>query len=142
MAQYEIYIAPLIEATDTIRSIADSLGTVEGRLADILSDMPECLSVVRQQVAHDCGAVGELSVRAKELSQTLYEISEIYAQAERSIFNVGDKTKQAAAPVSVSPPVIYRARGVFLPGSLLMPDWLQLAVLKYEQSQASAIRTH
>ena len=137
MAKYEIHITPLTEAADSIHSIADDLYAVQGRLSSILSEMPECLRGLREQISFDCGAIGDLHFDAKKLSQALLEISEIYEKAERSVFNTDDNTKQSAAPANVPLPIIYRVQGFFIPGSLILPDWLQVAVLKYEQSLTS-----
>jgi len=140
MAQYEVNTAPLIEASDTIRSISDVLDTVYGRLAGVLSDMPECLGALRQQIARDCGAVGGSGGRATELGRALYEIAEIYAQAEQPVFGVGANNMQAAA-AGAPPKVALGARGVFLHGSLVLPDWLKEAIMRYEQFNAPSVNT-
>jgi len=138
MAQYEIYSAPLKEAGDALHSIAVGLSEVREQLSGILSDLPESMHGFRQQISAECGTIEELCLYAETLGLTLLEIIEIYARAEQTAFNEVDQNERRTAAYNIpdtpmTPPIIHRTYGVLLTGGPVLPDWLQAAVLKYEQ---------
>jgi len=138
MAQYEIFSAPLTEAVNALHSIAGGLSEVQEQLGGILSDLPENMHGFRQQIAAGCGTIEELCLYAKTLGLTLLEIIEIYARAEQTAFNEVDQNERRTAAYDITdtlgtPPIIHRTYGVLLSGGPVLPDWLQAAVLKYEQ---------
>ena len=138
MAQYEITAAPMIEAGETLSSIADALGKLHEQLSGIASDMPEVLRDVRQQITAQSSAIEDHSSDAKKLGHTLQEITEIYARAEQTSLGEDDQpernqstpnTPQNAQP----PPIIHKTHRILLTSEILIPDWLQAATIKYEQ---------
>ena len=138
MAQYEIFSAPLTEAGDALHSISGGLSEVREQLSGILSDLPEDMHGFRQQIAAECGTIEELCLYAKMLGLTLLEIIEIYARAEQTAFNEAAQNERRPAVNDIpdtlgTPPIIRRTYGVLLSGGPVLPDWLQAAVLKYEQ---------
>jgi len=141
MAQYDISIMPLIEAADTFRSIAGDLSAVQARLYRMLSDLPGTMGKYRQQIATESAAIDDLCSHIRKLGIALLEITEIYLQAERMALSDGGDDNTARQParqaphIPQSPPILHRSNGVLLSGNLVMSDWLQLAVLKYQQSQ-------
>ena len=107
------------------------------KLDSIFSELSKSQHASRQQMATICRSVEDLCLYSKKLGRTLLEVTEIYTRAERSAFNGGNNHTEQAAKQSVAP-VLSTARekqGVLLFGNLLLPDWLQAAVFKYEQSK-------
>ena len=137
MAWYEVSTAPLTEAGEQIQSFANDLDAAQEKLYRIFSELPENLRALKQQ-RHITGGMKDLCVYAGSIARTLFGITEIYTNAERSALGGGDyaedkqakQTSKAAKP----PQIIQKTNGVLLFGDLIMPDWLQAAVIKYEQS--------
>jgi len=135
MAQYEIISTPLLDAADTFFLLADGLSKIQQQLCGVLSSLPGSLSDFQQQVALECDTLDKLSSYANQLGQTLIEIIEVYAQAEQTaLCGVGQVKQRPMTPLTLSPPIIRKTYGVFLSSDLILPDWLQSAVMKYEQS--------
>ena len=140
MAWYDISTDLLAEAGEKIQSFADDLSALRERLDGILFDLPEDNSIFLQQ-KQISGNLLDVYVYAGALGHTLFEIMEIYAGAERSAFagDVYAAEKIEPPPKATPPPIIRQSRGVLLFGDLIMPDWLQAAVLKYEQAHLDPI---
>ena len=143
MAQYEISATPLIKASDEIFVIANSICALREQYDDILSGLPECLYDTRQQLASNSGAIEEIGLCVKSLGQTLEAVVEIYAQAEQNALNDDDSiisqqvtaaviAPQLITPAPVTPrPLAGNTHGVLLSSGLVLPDWIQAAVLEY-----------
>ena len=139
MAQYEFFSELLAEAGGALHSIAVGLSEVREQLGGILADLPDSMHGFRQQISAECGTIEELYLYANTLGLTLLEIIEIYTRAEQTAFNEVAQNEQRTAVYNKSntpgtPPIIHRTYGVLLSGGPVLPDWLQAAVLKYEQS--------
>ena len=136
MAQYEIFVTPSIEAGNTFHSLSGDFRELQEQLDGILSELPENHYGSKQQIAAISGGVGDLSSYAEKLGQVFLEIIEVYSQAEHSALNGKDNLEKSVLPPSaLKPSIVHNTQSVFLFGNLLLPDWLQSAVLKYEQSQ-------
>jgi len=136
MAQYEIYALPLIESGNMLCALADDLKEAEGRLDAILGDLSESLHGLRKQICAERGKIAEISACAKELGRALLEITDVYAQAERYFSGGGEYSDLNAATLPTPPaPIVHRTNAVLMFSKLVLPDWLQTAVIRYEQSQ-------
>jgi len=148
MGQYEVTPALLKEAADVIRLIADGLGAVRDQLGGALSGLNESMPDARRQMAISCEAAGDLRLSAERLEQTLREATEAYTRAEMSASDYLSETgqdakagRQPAAQAARLPAVVRKNYGVLLSSDLVMPDWLQAAVLKYEQMNGAPTGT-
>ena len=138
MAQYEISVTPSIEASDAFYSLSSDFGELQEQLDNILSELPENHYASQKQIAVIRGAVEGLGSYSKRLGRALLEITEVYSQAERSALGSYNSLEKLSPPPDASKPtIVHNTQSVFLFGNLLLPDWLQSAVLKYEQSQGA-----
>jgi len=134
MARYEITSAPLAAASDRLDSLAGGLTAAQEQLGDILPNLSENMHAIRRQVAAERDNIGNLLSYADILGRTLQNIVEIYAKAERLTFGDNDKAdpKQQQPPTQQHPlPITRKTYGVTLSSAIIMPDWLQAAVVKY-----------
>ena len=135
MAWYEISAAPLADAGDKIQSFANDLTAIRERLESLFSGLQGSLRGFQQQ-KNISSKISELCISGGNIGRKLTEITEIYANAERLVFDGEDSAgeKHALSP-GAAPPIIKSSSSVLLFNDLIMPDWLQAAVIKYEQSQ-------
>ena len=134
MPQYEITSAPLLEAANEFNSLADNLITLEEKLSSALSSLSDPLSDFQQQIARECNAIEELSLYAQKLGKALLEIIEVYARVEQTAFSDDAYAeKRQTTPLTLSPPIVRKTYGMILSGELILPDWLQAAIFRYEQ---------
>ena len=134
MAQYEVSAKGLYQAGDDFADAAGQMEAAGERLASVLSGLDECLTEFRKPLIRERDAVRDLSGMSREMGRTLHEIAQVYTQAERSVFEAGSGgIESAAAPPKT--PIIRKNPALLLFGDLVIPDWLQLAVLRYEQAQ-------
>ena len=137
MAEYEVYTSQLTQAGNSIQSFADDLNAMRERLDGIVIGLPKNLQILRGQKQISCN-LADMSTYAKRVGRTVSDVVDIYTDADRSAFNGEAQTTQRRRPrQAVTPPTIRQPNGVLLFGDLITPDWLQAAVLKYEQSRAS-----
>ena len=140
MAQYEVHIEALREAAEHFGSAAGQLDAQNDRLGAVLGELSESLTELRQQLATSKNSIGETTTKTREISLTLKEISEIYAGAERIAFaDVNSESSHPAAPKPLATPITVKKPAFVLFENILMPEWLQIAVLKYEQSQTNIV---
>jgi len=140
MAKYEVSTGPLGIAGDSFSSLATELGTAQERLGAVLSGWPEGLPELRRQLATTSDSISDASRGAQDMARALWEISEIYSQAERCAFN--DHAQASPLHAAILQPALLpqlrESSGLLFPGELVLPDWLQMAVLRYEQSRTGA----
>ncbi|MCL2151791.1 MAG: hypothetical protein FWH57_02350 [Oscillospiraceae bacterium] len=137
MARYDITSGPLVEAGDALRLIADGLDEAREQLCGILSDLPKPLGALRSQITAECEAVEGLRLSAMKFEQVLIEVLDVYARAERSTLGGSGQTqRQPDRRLTHPPPIAHRMYGVLFSSCLILPDWFQAAVIKYEQSAA------
>ena len=153
MAKYDFSSAPLIEAGEAFRLLAGSLDAIRERLGGVRSDLTGNMPGIGRRISAELEAIADLRLSADKAGRTLLEIVEIYARAEQAAFGGFDEIgpaggaafggfgqtgrtgqRQTMKPGSATP-VIRRTHGVFLSDALILPDWLQAAVLKYEQTK-------
>ena len=133
MAQYEFSRTPLTEAGDAFFALSGDLYTAIERLEGVFHDLPEVLRDFRRQINAECGVLEDLCGDARKLGETLRGVVEIYTRAERSALDGSDHGAEQRAAARM--PAVQETRGVLLFGDLLLPDWLQAAVIQYEQSR-------
>ena len=141
MARYEVSTDRLSEAGDIIISFADDLSGMRERFDGVLLELPDVLNSfnIHKKISGD---ILDISVLSKGLGRTLKEIADVYCQAEQSAFGAGDcaileQRPQPQIAPAMQPPAIRQTQSVFLFGDLIMPDWLQAAVLRYEQARSA-----
>ena len=137
MAWYEVSTEQLAKAGDKIVSFAGDLDVFQEKLGVILSELPEKLGDF-QKHKKIAAELMDMSASANRLGQTLTETAEIYSHAERTAFADDGYAKPDHAPQPPPAPrrkmpTIRQPQSVLLFGDLIMPDWLQAAVLRYEQ---------
>ena len=140
MAEYNVSTGALCEAGDCFSALAAELDSAHERLDAVLAALPENLLDLRKHLAGAGDSVSEASKKARGFGRALWEISEIYSRAEGAAF--AERNEGAGAQTedmrSNTPPPIRTPSGVSLFGDLIMPEWLQVAVMKYAQSQGKA----
>jgi len=138
MAKYEVYIKPLNKSGDSIRSLAGGLDNVRGRLESVLADLPLGFDSSKRQISAMIESVNNLNSRTVKISQTLDTITGIYKKAEQEAFAASPGIDKTLVKKTTPQPLKLRTgktQGVLFVGDLTLPDWLQMAVLKYEQSK-------
>jgi len=137
MARYEILTVPLDDASDRISSLAVNIKKVQGQLDGVLKEMPKGLGGSKQRISNTAKSVGSLNYSADKTAQTLRETTMIYKRAEQTAYGTsyggGEPTStKLSTPLRLR---TERVQGVLFSGNTILPDWLQMAVLKYEQSK-------
>ena len=138
MAWYEISTARIAEAGEDITSFVEALCVLRERLDGIIFELPGDSHIIRQQ-KQISGRLKDISSNAKDAARTLSEITDIYSDAERRAFGGDVKHNKTTAdqtprPSAAPPRIARKSSRVTLFSDLIMPDWLQAAVIKYEQS--------
>ena len=135
-----------------MNSIADSLSAIQEQLGAILSDFPEGMDDIRQLIVSDRRAVEDSCLSVRKIGRTLQEIIEIYSSAERKILSEINQTglqpsaTSGATPVvsarapfttpqKLSPPIIRKSHRLLFTSDVVIPDWLQAALTRYEQAR-------
>ena len=137
MAQYSVKTGPLNEAGEDFSVLAGDLGRIREGLDILLSKWPEGMSGLRRQLAGVKDSIQEISKKTRDAGMALYEISDFYTRAERTAFDANNREPgiNPAKKQHISPPKIRSSSGVVMFERTILPDWLQMAVLEYEQSQ-------
>ena len=139
MAQYEITTPPLFEAESAFRSLVAELSAVLDQLDGVVSALPESMLDIRRQITAERKEIENLSQFANKLGQTLSDVIDVYARAEQMVFGEADQAERQQTVFSAVPPtIVHRTYGVFMSGDLVLQDWLQAAVIKYEQSKSDS----
>jgi chromosome segregation ATPase len=140
MAQYEIKVKPLADVGDRLNALTANMRKVQEQLDTVRTDMPKGFDNSKQQISATFESVSSLGKRIERMNNTLQEVTRIYKSAEQAAFNdIGNKE---IANVKVKPNTPLRLRpqtevsqGVVFLSDLVLPDWLQMAVLRYEQTR-------
>ena len=136
MAQYEFSSGFLSETQEQLRYLTIGLNTARDRLNVVLMQWHDNLPELRRDLVSVVGRIGNAEDSARKVSQALEEIAEVYAQADKTAFEGGVcQSKPAVTSPVVTPMTVRKPSGAILFGDLVMPDWLRIAVIKYEQSQ-------
>ena len=152
MAQYEIHMSHLFEAGAEFKKLADGLDEITQRMEKVICALKdESIPELRQRLVNEKYTISNVSVCSNRIGQTLKDISGIYARAEDYSFSgrpsVSGNPNVFGSPdsldndeltfpsVSATTPDITKPSGLLLFGDLVIPDWVQIAVIKYEQSQ-------
>ena len=136
MSQYSVKTNILNESGDNLDSLARELNIYHERINNVLSQCSEELTDQRTRLSIVSESVNELSWKSKKFSSTLFDIIDHYTHAERFAFN-GDMNnifKDKLNLKTVTLPKIRRSSGPIFFERSIIPDWLQMAVLKYEQA--------
>jgi len=138
MAQYEVRVKPLTNASDKIHSLAVNLNKIYEQLDTVRTGLPSGFTQTKQQIAKTIESVHRSNFEAGKMSQTLQEIAGIYKRAEQSA--IGNLTTTSnSEPKLITPLRLKQSpeapQGVLFISNLALPDWLQMAVLKYEQTR-------
>ena len=138
MAQYEVRVKSLTNASDKIRSLAVNLKRTQEQLDNVRARLPAGFTGTKQQVSSTIDSVRRLNSDTGKMAQTLQEIASIYKKAEQSA--IGDIKITSTPGLKSTTPLRLKqntegAQGVLFLSNLVLPDWLQLAVLKYEQTR-------
>jgi len=138
MAQYEIKIKPLINVSERLHALAIDMRKVQGQLDAVRSDMPKGFNNVKQRILNTHESVSRSSTRIERMNITLQEITRIYKKAEQTALN-DIKSKET---INIKPTIPLRlhtrtgtSQGVVFMSDLILPDWLQMSVLRYEQTR-------
>lgn len=136
MAWYEITASPINDAAEKIKLFANDLNTLSERLDSIFIELPQSTHLT-QQKRQISGNLRNISTQSASLGQALDGVIEVYTNAERSAFGNTERTKAVGAvqPTISQPSILRQSNSVLMFGDLVTPDWLQTAVLKYEQSK-------
>jgi len=137
MARYEIHASRLAAAEENLLSLADRLRFLSERIDGIQFELPDDPHLVQKKKQISC-SVKDICLSVKNIGRTLTEITAVYANAERCAFGDDDVTGrrvQTDMKILRQPSVVRQSGNVLLFGDLIMPDWLQAAVIKFEQSQ-------
>ena len=137
MAQYSVKTGILSEAGDDILMLAGDFNRHRESLDDLLAKWPDGLSGLRRQLAGTKDKVNEISRQTRNAGMVIHDISDHYTRAERRAIggHLRDLSRHATGQQLVTLPTIRGSSGVVMFEKTVLPDWLQIAVLEYEQSQ-------
>ena len=136
MAQYSVDPGLLYETADEFSRLAAELDSARERLGTVLADWQESVpDWLRRQLTGTGETVGDASRKAASMGRALCAISDGYARAERSVFSSREQEVPAVPGIrAAAAPAIRRAAWLPLTGDIILPEWLQIATLRYEQS--------
>ncbi|MCL2820292.1 MAG: hypothetical protein FWD38_05615 [Oscillospiraceae bacterium] len=137
MSQYEISIIPINEASDKINLLVNRISEVSERLHGVQIDLPSSFNDIKRQINVRIESVDKHKSQTAKLSQALKEVSDIYKRAEQTAISSDVNENNTAGTPGIAYKLQRRAnsgQGVILSRRLIMPDWLQMAVVEYEQS--------
>jgi hypothetical protein len=136
VAQYEVKIKALNNASERLNSLANSIMKVHGQLDAVRAGLPSGFNATKQQISKTIESVSRSRSNTGKMGQTLQEITDIYKRAEQTAFDTIEKTDKQTqkqnTPLRLRPQP-EKSQGVIFLNNLILPDWLQSAVLKYEQ---------
>lgn len=136
MAKYEVNTSQLLDAAIVLGSVSGDLKQLRVRMDGIFAAIPRSVTDTRPQASAVSGAIEDLSVVGNKLRSTLEDAAEIYSQAEKSEMGSFDGTHQLPREITgLLPPIAPRNSGVLFKSNLVLPKWLQVALLRYEQRE-------
>ena len=138
MAQYVVKIKQLRSLSERMISLEKNIVRVREQLDTIHADLPSGFISTKQQISATIESVRRSSKHTEEMRKVLQNVAEVYGKAEQKAIYIPDSTEKNVKKPNT--PLRLRVRpeksqGVFFRSNLILPDWLQLAVLKYEQSR-------
>lgn len=154
MPWYDVKTNKITEASAELLSVGRSLDMIRQQLDNITIQQAPTLAVFHRKKQTSSNNLRDASQTAKNFGKTLSEIADIYYSAERAAFIDEEKpasnqtseqspARQPAAAQPTTPPIavptIRQSNAVLFSGSLIVPDWLQSAVLRFEQARRSAV---
>jgi len=135
VSQYSVKTNILNESGENLNSLARELNMHHERINNVLSQCSEELSDQRAKLSISSESINELSWKTKNISSTLYNIIDYYTHAERSAMNSDlHNYNSNGSNNSTRLPKIRSSTGPIFFDRTIIPDWLQMAVLKYEQA--------
>jgi len=138
MAKYKVLIKPLNKSVENIRSLASGLSSVKERLDGVRTGLPSGLESSMREITFTAESVNVLNSFTIKMSSTLQSIAGVYQKAEKTAFDPSPDVNKSSIKGNVQQPLrlkTQKAQGVLFVGDLTLPDWLQMAVLRYEQSK-------
>jgi len=138
MAQYEVFTNRLNRPIDGFASLSAELDSIYRRLDAISVNLDVNMHEIKRPLLALSKSISGTSRDARRASDTLLEVSRIYGKAERSAFGdhaSGNQTRSAGLSAD-TPPQISKTSRVLMFGDVLLPEWLQSAVLEYERIYA------
>jgi len=137
VAQYSIKTGPLDEAGEDLSILAAELGRYRERVDALLPQLPEGTDILRRKLTGTKDTIYEISKKTRGIGMALYEIIDHYARAERVACGGHDRdtNKRINNRHNIKVPKIKRSTRKILFDGAIMPDWLKIAILKFEQSQ-------
>ena len=137
MAEYNVKTGPLDEAGEDLSVLAGEFGRYREGLDSVLANLPEGMSGMRRHLTAAKDSLFEISKQTRDTGKVLYGIADHYTRAERSAMGGLHRGMNInpAGQQTTTMPKIRGSSGVVLFDRTVMPDWLQMAVLEYEQTQ-------
>ena len=134
MAQYEVYIPIICETSEKFKKMAIDLDFISQRIGSVISVLQEeSIPEFKSRLINEKEAIVKASLSANKIGQILNDVSDIYYRAEGAMFADNNAPQRLPTPIVASH--IIKPFGLLLFRDLIMPDWLQIAIIKYEQSQ-------
>lgn len=137
MAQYNVKTISLDEASECFSIFAGDLGRYCEGIDSMLSKFPDEMTGFRKQLAGRKESLIELSRNIRKVGVTLCDVADHYSRAEHNVMSGQSHEIKAARrrTAAIAVPKIRNSSGAVLFERTVMPDWLQAAVMKYEQSR-------
>jgi len=137
LTEYNVNTRLLNEAGDELSILSADLDKFLERLDSVLLQLSKDVEKEQRQLLGIRESLSELSGKTNGLGIAIYTIIDVYTQAERLALGEyrQEIRKYSAKKYSTKIPNIRNASGVVMLNRTVLPDWLQEAVLKYEQSQ-------
>ena len=140
MSKYEVNTSGLVDVESELQALSRSLDALMRRLNDIPIGRASGLDEFRHRKQASVENLREASLSAKNFGHALSEIAKVYYDAERSAFadeqhTVTPGAGRAGIVPALTIPTLRQSNSVVFSGNLIVPNWLQSAVIKYEQAQ-------
>ena len=137
MLHYSVKTGILSEAGEEFLFLAREIELLFERIGSVMLNCSTNLIDLRKQLDISKESINEASRKSRTLGLALYEIIDYYTYAERHAIS-GDNRDlklQTNNSLSLKMPSIRNTSSAVLFDRTILPDWLQMAVLEYEQSQ-------
>ena len=140
MGRYEVSTGTLTEVGERLLTLSNNLDSIRERLDRVNFEREDSLIEFRRRKQASAENLREASLSAKKFGNTLSEIATVYYDAERSAFGeeqhtVTPGTGRAGITPTPTIPTLRQSNSVVFSGNLIVPSWLQSAVIKYEQAR-------
>jgi len=137
VAEYKVNTGLLSEAGDNISTLITELRRYEERIASVVMRLPEGTIAIKRQLDLSREKMSDLCRNSKNLGRTLYEIADVYSRAEQNSSFDEYRNKNTPGTKLKKPvlPKIRNSTGSIMFNNTILPNWLQMAVLEYEQTR-------